>query len=49
MYSRAHTPVAHAVSVRGLNLPSYTDLSETDVGQICNSMKSVLAGLGALP
>lgn len=45
MYPRADTPIAHAASVRGLNMPSYTDLSEADVEQICDSTKAVLSEL----
>jgi perosamine synthetase len=48
MYERADTPVAHEVSLRGINLPSYTDLSEDDVRQICQSVRRVLADLGVL-
>jgi perosamine synthetase len=46
MYQRADTPVAHAISQRGINLPSYTDLTESDVEQICQSTKSVLQDMG---
>lgn len=46
MYHRADTPVAHAVSQRGINLPSYTDLSESEVEHICQSTKSVLQDMG---
>jgi perosamine synthetase len=42
MYEPAHTPIAHAVYPRGINLPSYTDLCENDVREICDSVKSVL-------
>jgi len=34
MFDAAPTPVAHDVSRRGINLPSYTDLSRTDVETI---------------
>lgn len=46
MYQRADTPVAHAVSQRGMNLPSYTDLTESDVEHICQSTKGVLQDMG---
>lgn len=46
MYTRAETPVAHAISQRGINLPSYTDLTESDVEQICRSTKGVLQDMG---
>ncbi len=48
MYERAETPVAHEVSVRGINLPSYTDLSETDVDEICRSTETILAEMDYL-
>jgi perosamine synthetase len=46
MYERASTPVAHDVSQRGMNLPSYTDLSRTDVAQICRSVRAVTGRFG---
>lgn len=46
MYSRADTPVAHSVSERGVNMPSYTDLCEDDVVQICELTKAVLSEIG---
>ena len=48
MYETAVTPVAHDVSQRGINLPSYTDLSESDVSQICRSTQSILTEMGLL-
>jgi perosamine synthetase len=42
MYRRAYTPVAHDVSRRGLNLPSYTDMTEADVAQITEATREVL-------
>jgi perosamine synthetase len=48
MYQRADTPVAHAVSQRGVNLPSYTDLTETDVEEICQLIIGVLRGMGVV-
>jgi perosamine synthetase len=48
MYERAATPVAHDISSCGINLPSYTDLSEDDVRQICGSVRSALGELQVL-
>jgi perosamine synthetase len=48
MYERAETPVAHEVSRRGMNLPSYTDLSEGDVRQISESVMEVLTQMDVL-
>jgi perosamine synthetase len=48
MYEPADTPIAHDISRRGINLPSYTDLSEDDVRQICESVRRVLAELDVL-
>ncbi|NKB28876.1 MAG: aminotransferase class I/II-fold pyridoxal phosphate-dependent enzyme [Rhodobacteraceae bacterium] len=31
----ADTPVAHAISGRGLNLPTYADLQDADIARIC--------------
>jgi perosamine synthetase len=42
MYEAADTPVAHKISGRGINLPSYTDLTETDVAEICEATRQVL-------
>lgn len=41
MYERAATPVAHEISRRGLNLPSYFDLSQADVNVICETVHVV--------
>jgi perosamine synthetase len=46
MYQRADTPVAHGISQRGINLPSYTDLTESDVEHICRTTKNVLQDMG---
>ena len=48
MYARAVTPVAHDVSVRGINLPCYTDLSESDVDQICRLTQVALAEMAVV-
>jgi perosamine synthetase len=48
MYERADTPVAHAVSRRGINLPSYTDLTEADVAQIGRATRAVLKSMKIL-
>jgi perosamine synthetase len=42
MYERAQTPVTHEISTRGINLPSYYDLSRDDVGVICAAVRRVL-------
>jgi perosamine synthetase len=42
MYGRSDTPVAHAISPRGINLPSYTDLTRADVAQIADATRGVL-------
>jgi perosamine synthetase len=42
MYSGVSTPIAHSVSVSGLNLPSYVDLSRKDVAEICECIRQVL-------
>jgi perosamine synthetase len=39
----ANTPVAHAVSARGVNLPTYLELTDTDLDAICGVIRDVLA------
>ena len=38
-FAEAHTPVAHAASARGLNLPTATDYGERDLDRICAVLK----------
>ena len=38
-YSEDHLPNSETLSKRGLNLPSYPDLSEEEVAGVCNSIK----------
>ncbi|MGH8286906.1 MAG: DegT/DnrJ/EryC1/StrS family aminotransferase [Steroidobacteraceae bacterium] len=45
MYERADTPVAHRMSRIGLNLPSYFDLREEDVAEICDVVGRTLGEL----
>jgi perosamine synthetase len=45
MYERADTPMAHKVSGRGINLPSYVDLTREDVAEICSITRAVLSEL----
>lgn len=42
MYKTADTPICHMVSARGINLPSYFDLSEQDVVEICRAIRESL-------
>ena len=39
----AATPVAHAISKRGLNLPTYTELGDKDIARICAILTEELA------
>jgi perosamine synthetase len=48
MYQRSVTPVAHKVSGRGINLPSYVDLSEQDVADISAITRAVLGEMHLL-
>lgn len=43
VYPDADTPVAHHHSRIGINLPTYFDLSEQDVNQVCEAFTSALA------
>jgi perosamine synthetase len=42
MYAQSATPVAHEISPRGINLPSYTELTQADVAQIGEAVREVL-------
>lgn len=42
MYSEANTPVAHAVYQKGMILPSYENLSHSDIDFVCDSIKSII-------
>ena len=39
MYECVNTPITHKVSQRGLNLPSYFDLTKEQVEYICKEIK----------
>ena len=45
MYPSADTPVAHRVSPRGINLPTFVDLSREKVDYICATVEQALDGL----
>ena len=42
MYDDTDTPVTHNIHQRGLNLPSYFDLTKEQVSLICNILKKIL-------
>ena len=42
MYTKVNTPVTKLISQRGINLPSYFDLTEDQVLYICNELKKLL-------
>jgi perosamine synthetase len=42
MYESVNTPIAHEVYQRGLNLPSYFDITHGQVEYICNELKRLL-------
>ena len=42
IYPPCNSPIAHSVTQRGLNLPSYFDLSYSDVVRICEALKSLV-------
>ena len=48
MYEKADTPITHKVSQRGINLPSYFDLSKEQVEYICKNIKKELNDRGLL-
>ncbi len=41
MYGSADTPVCHKVYQRGLNLPSYFDITKTQVEHVCKQLKEL--------
>jgi perosamine synthetase len=43
MYHKSNTPVAHRISQRGLNLPTFFNITKDDVKFICDTLKEVLA------
>lgn len=44
MYNKiSETPVAHEIFKTGINLPSYYDLQEEDIGYICEQVKLLLS------
>lgn len=45
MYQRADTPVAHRLSEIGLNLPSYTDLTNEEVCFVCARLREAIEAL----
>jgi len=42
MYENANTPITHRVYQRGLNLPSYFDITKEQVEYACNQIKEIL-------
>lgn len=42
MYKKSPTPVTHKVAQRGLNLPSYFDLTREEVRYVCDELKKLL-------
>jgi perosamine synthetase len=44
-FERADTPVAHEVSQRGLNLPTYVDLTRDDVATISQAVREIWQAL----
>ena len=42
MYERANTPVTHQIYASGINLPSYYDITQSDVAYVCEQVVDVL-------
>lgn len=42
-FTPADTPLAHSIFSRGINVPTYTDLTEEDVASICESIRAAWA------
>ena len=45
LITNEHFPVAESISQRGINLPSYPDLTEEDVEYVCEAIKSYFGQL----
>jgi perosamine synthetase len=45
MYERADTPIAHRLAERGMNLPSYTGLTDEEIAFICTQLRAELGAL----
>ena len=45
-FTQANTPVAHALYARGLNLPTYVQLAQEDVAEICHVLLETLSENG---
>jgi perosamine synthetase len=45
MYERAITPIAHAASASGINLPTYFDLTKADVAVIARAVREAITQL----
>lgn len=41
-YRKAHTPITHIIYQRGVNLPSYFDITEEQVNYICTSLAELI-------
>ena len=42
MYQACDSPVAHAASRRGINLPSYFDIAREDVARVCEALNALV-------
>jgi perosamine synthetase len=42
MYDKAHTPIAHKIYKKGINLPTYYDLKEEQIHYICEKVKELM-------
>ena len=43
-FADAQTPLAHATARRAINLPSYHDMTEADIGRVCDVIGQLLNG-----
>lgn len=42
MYNTADTPITHAIFQKGINLPTYYNLSDDNIEYICNTIKKII-------
>ena len=44
MFAKAATPVAHDICERAINLPSFHDMTDDDIGRVCDVVEALAAG-----
>ena len=42
MYKKVNTPITHKVYIRGINLPSYFEMADSDIEYICKIINQLI-------